>query len=181
MEKETRKPTEKKIYSLENYSVTNKLKTLKDAINYFLNNVNNGVECPCCKNYTKQYVRKFNSGMAYGLIKIYIISKNKDYIHVSNEFIKEGISNPIKLEYSKLRYWGLLESKEKEKTVNDEKDNIGYWRITDKGRKFVENKIHIKERIKLINGEFHGFDGNDINIIDALKNKFNYNELMSQK
>ena len=64
--------------------------------------------------------------------------------------------------------------------IEEERENIGYWRITDKGREFVENKIKVPERIILYNGEFHGFDGGDINIIKALNNKFDYDELMSE-
>lgn len=176
MEKETLKPTKKKTYSLENYSVTNKLKTLEDAINYIKNNVNDGVVCPCCNRYTKQYKRKLNSGMAYALIIIYGISKKNEYIHITHKKFP-----PTTLEHSKLRYWGLLEGKGKDEDINYERENIGYWRITDKGRKFVKNKISVPERIILYNGEFNGFEGKNINIIDALKNKFNYDELMSQK
>ena len=155
------------------------MKELEEAIKYFNDNVNGGVECPCCKRYTKQYNRKLNSGMAYALILIYLISDdNDDYIHISNEFVNKGISTPIRNEYSKLRYWGLIEPK-----LNDGNGGTsnGYWKITTKGENFVKNEIEVKERIQLINGELHGFDGDDINIIYALNNKFDYHELMSQK
>jgi len=152
---------------------TKELKTLDNAIDYVKDHIDVGVECPCCKRFTKQYKRKLNSGMAYALVKIYKISKNNEYIHITNEEFP-----PIRYEYSKLRYWGLLECKEKSVDTGGN-NNTGFWRITDLGRKFVEKKVKIKERIKLINGKFNGFDGGDINISQALDNKFDYDELMN--
>lgn len=81
-------------------------------------------------------------------------------------------------DYAKLRFWGLVQPSSDEPT--DEKKASGFWRITEEGKRFVENKIKVKEKAFLFNNKCYGFNGKEINIIEALGNKFNYSELMSK-
>lgn len=125
-----------------------------------------GSKCPVCERFTKKYKRKLNSGMASFLISIYKRSnrENVEWFHATKSFF-----DATGQEYSKLRYWGLLEQKAK----------TPYWRITDAGKQFVEGKITVKKHINLLDGEFYGFSDEEVSIKDVLGDNFNYQELMN--
>ena len=95
---------------------------------------------------------------------------NKEWVHP----LKDLKTNNG--DYAKLRFWGLLQSSSDE--PEEDKKSSGFWKITDKGKKFVENSITIKEKAYLFNNKCYGFTGEEINIVQALGNKFSYSELM---
>lgn len=142
--------------------------TIEDAKNYLRQNFKEGVICPCCTQLVKLYSYKINSGMILVLISMY--KSNKEWVHP----LKDLKTNNG--DYAKLRFWGLLQSSSDE--PEEDKKSSGFWKITDKGKKFVENSITIKEKAYLFNNKCYGFTGEEINIVQALGNKFSYSELM---
>lgn len=150
--------------------------TLEEAKQFLRDNWIEGAICPCCKQMVKLYKRKLNAGMAMGLITIYRIAPNKDYIHVPTEFTKRKI-NAADTEYPKLAHWGLIE--EQPNDTNPEKKTSGFWRITDRGIDFVLRKISLQQYLHIYNGSPHSFAGGQINITKALADKFDYNQLMN--
>ena len=133
-----------------------------------------GYICPSCSLFVKRYTRKLNSSMALVLIEIYR-SGEKDYIHVEN-FLKKINKPGLRADFHKLVHWNLL-AKKIEKREDDSKRN-GFYKITLQGEMFVEGKITVPESVLIFNGEFEGFKGKQVNIIDVLGTKFNYKELM---
>lgn len=138
-----------------------------------------GSKCPICEQNVKMYRKKIDSQMAFYLIKMYKITSNnpnKDFFHVEDDLdmsIKVGGS------WAKLRWWGLIEEQPKDKK-DTVKRTSGKWRITEKGKDFVQNRISIQKYVKLYNMECHGFVGADITIKNSLSDKFNYVELMNE-
>jgi len=143
------------------------MKTISEAREMILQNKNKGINCPCCGQHVKEYKRKLNSGMARDLISLY--RKKQEWNH------REEFSKSRGKEISKLKYWGLVEEKI---NTNTSKRTSGIWRITSKGIAFVENRMPIEKYVYIYNGYANGFSEEEISITDALKDYFNYNELM---
>lgn len=138
-----------------------------------------GCRCPACNQYVKLYHRKITSSMAYGLILIFRENRKNDnqYIHLWNFFKSLNIPSAIMTgDIMKLRYWGLLERKNGER--EDGSNRVGFYRITEKGKEFVNGNILVPKEAKVFNSKFFGFAGDKISIKQALKSKFNYEELM---
>lgn len=153
------------------------METLSEAKAHVQQQLDKGVHCPCCGQYVKRYKRKLSAGMA--LILIYLHRQPKgEWVQVE-KLIKETRSIPMSArgDYHKLRFWGLIEQQDSERS--DGSDRVGYWRITDKGRRFVEGEIRVAAHIYLKTGLFDGFSEETVTIRQALGKRFNYSELMA--
>ncbi len=129
--------------------------------------LDDGSNCPLCGQHAKVYKRKVNSGMARSLIHIYRIG-GRGWVHV------RAIGAQSR-EEGKLAYWGLLEE---QTGVGLHGGRAGYWRVTEKGEKFLKGHILIAKYARVYNGRVLGFEGPDVGIKDALGTKFNYEDLM---
>jgi hypothetical protein len=150
------------------------METLQESKEFLRANFDKGVSCPCCNQFVKLYKRKLASTPSRMLIRLH--SLDNGWHHVGE--LAKGISDTGSNDFSKLAYWKLIEEKTK---TNDEKKNSGYWKITEKGINFVENKITLQSHVFIYNTKFLGFNEKKISIIEALGNKFNYTELMKIK
>lgn len=129
--------------------------------------------CPECGQTVKLYRRNLYAKPAYQLILLYRLNRdNFNFHHIKTT------GNPAAGggDFAKLRFWGLIEE-----YVNDDptKRTSGYWRITDKGRQFVQRKITVSKYVLIYNKEFYGFQGAQVFIDDCLGKRFNYTELMA--
>jgi len=79
-------------------------------------------------------------------------------------------------DWTLLKYWGLLEPCDGK--MMDGSSN-GFYYITKDGIDFVNSRAFLNKYVILFNKKFLGFDGDIINIEDALGDKFNYRELMA--
>ena len=148
------------------------LETLEQAKAHVEQGLSVGIECPCCGQLAKLYKRKIYATPAAELIALFRLDSTHDpdqFYHISN------FRNLHGGDISKLRYWGLVEERTNE---DDTKRTSGYWRITDKGRRFALGKITVPKYAYIYNSELHGFSEQHQSIIDALGEKFNYPELM---
>ena len=132
-----------------------------------------GYKCECCNQYVKLYSRHFNNNMARSLIFLY---KNilKGFIHLENSMIAEGHVRCGDASY--MIHYSLIENMP-EKRKDGSKRN-GHYRISGRGILFVEGYTKVYERFLICNNKFEGFEGKEIDIIEALGKKFNYTELM---
>lgn len=149
--------------------------TLKLAKQHLLVAGRKGTSCPCCGQFVKLYKRKLSTVMARGLISLHHLCKgNTDYHHVSKIMTK--ISPTGSNDFSKLRYHGFIEE---ELNTNSAKKTSGNWRITPAGVAFVHKQLLAREYMLIYNTKLKGFEGDPINIEQALGNKFNYQELLT--
>jgi hypothetical protein len=146
--------------------------SVEEAKSWIKSNSNSGCICPCCNRLVKVYKRKLNSGMAQELINLYYLSRNDEqtefYHHTKFAKVSGG-------ELSKLTHWGLVSEKENNE---EDKKTSGFWGITEKGIRFVENKVEVEKYIYLLDAELIGYSSDTTNIVESLGNKFNYPELM---
>lgn len=145
-----------------------------------------GAKCPCCNQFVKLYKRKLTSSMAYALALINKYHKQSHYgefFHVEN-YLKSlpNIASSIRGDFPKLRYWNLIEQKTEiafYRGRQEIKPVPGYYRITPQGIQFINGMAKVQRIAKLYNNDFYGFAGPEITIQDAIKDKFDYKELMS--
>ena len=79
-------------------------------------------------------------------------------------------------DFAKAAYWELIESTANE---DDSKRTSGMWRLTGKGRMFVRGAITVQSHAFIYNGKTQGFSETRTGIRQALHQRFDYNELMS--
>jgi hypothetical protein len=103
------------------------------------------------------------------------------YFHV-NDILKRRRINPTNLEFHKLRHWGFIEAKIENKDVFYEDKDVkqGIWRLTEKGKAFVEGKIQVEKHVFIHNKKLLGYSEERTGIKDALGDKFYYTELMNE-
>jgi hypothetical protein len=81
--------------------------------------------------------------------------------------------------FATMKYWGLIEQLEKDEDDTTRRTS-GWWRITQKGRNFILNKITIPKYIFTYNMSLHSMSEEHTDIAESLTEKFNYQELMDE-
>lgn len=130
-----------------------------------------GAVCPCCKQVAKVYRRKLNSGMARMLIGLFRACRASVWVHVS-ELRHIDVSG----DYAKLEHWGLIEAQTGMR--DDGNPHTGYWRVTERGQRFVMNEMNVMKYVHLYNNILVDTSGPYVDIRGALGDDFNYEELM---
>lgn len=146
------------------------METIADGKQFLRNGWQQGVNCPCCGQLVKLYDRKLNSGMAIFLLGLYGSTFEGNFEHASTVLV--GTKS---LDYSVLRHWRLIEE---DNRLVAGKRKSGFWRVSERGRKFVEAKITVPSHVKLFNNKLVGFSEDRISITQALGKNFDYNEVM---
>ena len=127
----------------------NEIKTLEEAKQYLRDNYEKGTNCLCCGQRVQRYKRKLNSSMARMLIRLNILSRNAEWVHLRD--IIKGISDTGGGDFSKLSYWGLIQEKKNEddiiknvlKEVTIDKEN-GNKIIMEDGKIIIESSGDIE-------------------------------------
>ena len=153
--------------------------TLLEIKEYLKENYETGCICPACNQNVKMYKRKLSASMAFTLIKIW---KYLNETGTCNGFLKYqyildeiGISTAQRADWQKLVYFKVLE----QKTTERGSPESGKYRITDIGIKFLKGERNLPDHCKVYNGKVYGYAMEQINIKQALRNKFNYDDLMN--
>ena len=148
------------------------METIIEAKQFIDDNIEEaGCRCPCCDSFLKMYRRKISSSSARALITLASHQKWVDYKTVY------ATKNGIVGDFSKLRYWGVVENMP-EVDLNADKRGSGLWRITQKGMDFVMNKIPLPKYVFLYQGKLKGFGSDLCKIKDCLGEKWSYSEIM---
>jgi hypothetical protein len=126
-----------------------------------------GVNCPVCNQYAKEWKRGIVATAAADLCKLVCLHEGEP-VHI-NEFTKQR-SN-----FYCLAYWDLIASEDAD---GEAKRGSGMWSPTEKGILFVKGKIAVPKYSITFNNKVLRLEGEMITIHDALGNRFNYEELM---
>ena len=134
-----------------------------------------GTYCPCCDRYGKLYKRKLNHGMARCLIWLYRCSERtndwNDRDSAPRYVLESG-------EIGKLAHWGLAVQKP---NIDDpKKKESGMWKITHRGRVFIQGRLRVPSHAYLYDNICRGFTESRVDISGALGEPFNYRELMRE-
>lgn len=156
-------------------------KSLAEAKQHLRDNWKKGCECVACGQTVKLYNRALTSSMAYGLwlVRNTIHSSSTDgYFHVEN-FLKNLTCPPsLRGDFPKLRFWGFIE--QKVPNVSDVSTSNGLYRITEKGLEFLKGQMQVPASVLIYNNKFIGFGTKQTTFHEALKKKFNINELNAE-
>lgn len=153
---------------------------LEEAQRLMIDDMANGVECPCCGQNVKVYRRNINSGMAATLIWLVrtYLSNGRNWIK-----IKDGPRYVVNSrEIGKLRHWNLVKLQPMDGStdeLDEDKKTSGMWKPTKHGGDFAMNKGRLPKYVYLYNNKIAGFGKKLISIVDALGKKFSYSELMA--
>lgn len=137
-------------------------------------NIEPGVDCPCCGQLVKLYPRPIHKTMARGLIMMYRAAPVGEWVYMPDVLRPLGRSRGG--DEAKLAYWGLIEHDDGVR--EDGSKRTGWWRVTEKGRLFVRGAVSVPKFARVFNGRCLRFDGEQVHIWDALQSLFDYNELM---
>lgn len=154
--------------------MSEKLYTLEEAKKYLRENFEKGVDCPACGKFCKLYKYTILGETSAALIRLYKLSD--DWHHV-REFADTGDGRRRASRWPELRFWGLVVLKNEEQP--SKKHTSGYWKITEKGRLFVEGKLAVRKHMLFYDKKPRGFAGDHITIRETFKNEFDYQELMN--
>ena len=129
-----------------------------------------GAKCPVCHQRAQMYRRSINSGMARSLISMHLLAPTGGWVQITKQLDARS------REEGKLRYWGLVTER-----PSSRPDGIrsGWWRVTDKGRRFVFGSIRVPKYAHIYDDQLYKFSGDPVSIHDALGQNFDYVELMS--
>ena len=141
------------------------------------------IHCPCCTQTVKIYPRGINAAMARWFISLAGLSRRAmqrgadGFVHVNAAGRAIGASHSG--DFAKLRYWGMIEAKPLE-PGNKKKKSSGFWRPTQHGIDFIHDRVRVPSHAKILMRKFLGWKDPKklVGIRDALKKKFNYEELM---
>lgn len=148
--------------------------SLQAAQELLADGLEDGRSCPCCGQFSRIYVRKMHATIARGLIRLVRTwERRPGWVHVRE------LGLTAWGDFAKLMHWGMTIQKEKEK--GDKSRTSGLWQPAQKGVRVVHNQEKFWSHIMLYDGRFLGFAGEQITIIDALGEKFDYEEVMGMK
>ena len=158
--------------------MSEKLYTLAEAKAFLEANMEEGCKCPACGQNVKINKYSISDKTAKSLInlhKLTLENPSQQYFHVERD-----IEVPLSVggSWARLRHFYLIE--EKPKSEEDKGRTSGYWRITDYGRKFVNNQLPLKKYVHIFNKTVKKYSGKKVTITDCLGQKFDYDELMSR-
>jgi hypothetical protein len=132
------------------------------------------IRCPLCGKLMKNYKRSINRKMVVALVLLY----KRNALEKGRWVPVQDIYAPGQGgDYAKLRYWGLVEAGDK-RTAH--KNSIGYWRITDLGKLFCEEKIKVFKYAVVYANECIGMAGDQVDIVQCNGENFSYPALMSR-
>jgi len=137
-----------------------------------------GAYCPCCGQLAKLYRRKLNATMSLVLVLLYRRFKEDpelEWLHVPTFLNGKGVAARGG-DWAKLTHWGVLEALQRSR--DNEAAGVGYYRVTDKGRSFVEIRSSLPSAAFLYDGRVQGFSEDMVTIVETLEKRFDYTELM---
>jgi hypothetical protein len=147
--------------------------TLEEARAWLRLRREEGAKCPCCKQLTRVYRRRLNSGMARALVLLYKAG-GTDWVHKPT--ILGGVGAAARDE-SLLRYWGLLAEADARR---QDGGRAGWWRVTLPGAEFVLGERLVPEYVVVYDSRALRTEGKMIDIQMALGNRFNLDDLLGR-
>lgn len=116
---------------------------------------NGGTRCPCCGGHTQAYGWRDYFTPSMSLRNLYWLQNDLGW----NRFFHHRTFNlDTGGKAAKSKYWGLCETHEPSYD-GVEKKFSGFWRLTQKGRAYVEGKATIQEFAITIQGKVFIFGG----------------------
>ena len=141
-----------------------------------LDELKDGVECPCCGQDCVLRKEHVDYAKAYALIELWNMARNGDWVHVDDIRIFKGkTAATLGGRFASLRYWGLIEEKYNEDT---RKRCSGFWKITQFGCDFVLKKARVPKTWRVFDMTQFYSEGEMVDIRQCLGKHFDYEEVL---
>jgi hypothetical protein len=158
----------------DNYHLPPSVTTLRDQILAAAND--NGADCPVCMRNVKFRKYTFNSAMASCVTACYAVSLLPEVVaaggwfHLATEFERKRELEFVRRgrQHARVCLWGLIEKKE---------DAGGFYRMTELGEAFVENRASILEWVVIYMAKALAWSEDRIFITDVRRKGFDINEI----
>ncbi len=145
--------------------------TLQEARDVLRTLLDDGHECPCCRQFAKVYRRKIHATMAKDLILIYRQVPVGEWFHLADTVGYNGGDT------AKLAYWSMME--EETTIVRDDGGRAGYWRLAPSGAAWARGETVVQKYARVYDGRCLSLVGDPVDIRDALGGRFRYDDLMA--
>ena len=129
-------------------------------------NIEVGTTCPACEQNVKVHRRKLNQGQAKNLLAIYVHA-GTSWVHIHREMKLQSRDEAA------MRFWGIIEGGSERR---EDGGSAGWWRVTERGERFLKGEIQIRKYARQYNREFYGFDGPWVSFEDCLGQPFDLRE-----
>lgn len=131
-----------------------------------------GARCPCCEQYARIYKRKLNKTMVKALGRVYrATAAGRGFTHGPTVLKGSGVFGG---DLGKLAYFGLVEE---EAGRREDGGRKGWWRVTNKGRAFIQGHLALPKYAHIYDGRVLGFSGDPVEVADVAP-RFSFVELM---
>lgn len=144
-----------------------------------------GLCCPCCGQNTKIYKRRIHASLASLLVTIYKMSREEiadwrsqtewPWIHILKDII-DPTPRRVAHDYYVLAYFDLIESKPNDDDPS--KKDSGFWRLTNRGARFVQRHIRLPKHVYVFDNTRIRFSEDSCDIVDCFADPFHYELLM---
>ena len=136
----------------------------------------NGIMCTHCGRSARMYSRLLGDPIAKELILLYRVSSQGQFDAWYSTRELHPRDHKASTDLRLARFWDLIEISDK---TNDAGARAGMFRLTDKGRRFVQNLEFVPRRVLLYNNHLvQGPEGPLISIKEATDLAFKYEDLM---
>lgn len=142
----------------------------KDQINQLIAE-NKGI-CPCCGQKIQIWRKSIISTAVASLCQLVRMYDDKPLHHDKFTVLLKDRN------FSQLVLWGLIEAAAP-RTATD--NSAGMWSPTSKGIAFVKGSLTVPQYVETYNNILLGFDGPEIDVRQALREKFDYNDLLADQ
>jgi hypothetical protein len=147
--------------------------TVEEAREFLRLNRVEGTKCPCCYQRVALNPCSITTTMALGLLNLFKLTRdNNEPVHVKDLNISSSGGA-----FAQLSKWGLIAS-----YVNHDKTKrtSGFWYITQKGEQFVTGQIKVPKKAYIYNNEVKAWDNITVDFKEAIKNNFDYSEVIGE-
>lgn len=148
--------------------------TVRQARKQLAQVLRDGDKCPCCGQFAKIYRRKLNERIARVLIAMWH-KKQTGWVYLPNIGGHDDTDVPSARsgEHAFAEHWGLIER-------NTNEGGRGHWRLTELGVEFIHNRVKVPKYANIYDGRLLSLDPKQtVSVIDVLKTRFIYEELMA--
>ena len=146
--------------------------TVQEARAHLRSLLSDGHHCPVCGQFAKEYKRKLNATMVKALSVIYKeMAPGLHYVHGPTVLRGTGIMGG---EVGKLALFDLVEEKPGKPFGGS---RSGHWRVTPKGRAFLQGVLAVPKYAHVYDGRVLGFSGPSIDVSQVAPT-FDFKELM---
>ena len=133
-----------------------------------------GGACPVCDRFGIVYRVGLNATMAKSLIWLSKVQTPDGWVDVPTTAPKFVLrSNQL----ATTKHWGLVERRAND---NPKIKHSGMWRITDKGRQFVNNQLRVSKKVYIYNDVVEAWSPEDVSIEECFAEHFDYRDAMRQ-